>query len=172
MTEFLLFGVSVALSFVAWATVCRGYLWPHIRALELPEASRPILFLHVFRFVGAAFLIPGIVGPALSSGFAAPAAYGDLVAVCLAWLALALGRRPGSRVALWVFNVWGTADLLFAFYQGLIGVRIQPSSLGATYFIVTVYVPLLLCTHAILFVLLLRRLPPVVGSHPGRTGAA
>jgi len=37
----------------------------------------------------------------------------------LAWLALALGRCPGSRAALWAFNLWGTADLLFAFYQGI-----------------------------------------------------
>jgi hypothetical protein len=156
MTSLLLFGISVALSFVAWAAVCRSFLWPHIRSLPLHEAVRPILLLHVFRFVGAAFLIPGVVGPALSLAFAAPAAYGDLVAVGLAWLALMLGRRPIARLALWLFNVWGTLDLLFAFYQGLVGVGIQPSSLGAAYFIPTVLVPLLLCTHVIVFVLLLR----------------
>jgi hypothetical protein len=158
MTPLLLFGISVTLSFLAWAAVCRSFLWPRIRSLPLHEAVRPILLLHLFRFVGAAFLIPGVVGPGLSLAFAAPAAYGDLVAVGLAWLALALGRHPAARVALWVFNVWGTLDLLFAFYQGLVGAGIQPSSLGAAFFIPTVGVPLLLCTHVIVFVLLLR--PP------------
>jgi hypothetical protein len=167
----LLFGVSVAFSFIAWATVCLAYCWPRIRTLELPDAARPILFLHVFRFVGAAFLIPGVVGPSLSAAFAGPAAYGDLVAVCLAWIALALGRRPSSRMALWVFNVWGTLDLLFAFYQGLTG-RIQPGSFGAAYFIVTVYVPLLLCSHAMMFVLLLRRPPRATGSRAAGRSAA
>jgi hypothetical protein len=152
----LIFGLSVALSFGAWGTVCYRYLWPRIRDLSLYEGARPILFLHSFRFVGLAFLIPGVVGPALPQSFAVSAAYGDLVAVGLAWLALVLGRGPGARVALWLFNVWGTLDLLFAFYQGLVGVGVQPSSLGAAYFIPTLFVPLLLCTHAILFVLLLR----------------
>jgi hypothetical protein len=156
MNPLLLFGVSVALSFFAWAAVCRVLIWPRIRSLPLNEAARPILLLHLFRFVGAAFLIPGIVGPELPLAYAAPAAYGDLVAVGLAWLALASGSGPVSRPALWLFNVWGTLDLLFAFYQGLVGVGIQPSSLGAGYFIPTVLVPLLLCTHAMLFVLLLR----------------
>jgi hypothetical protein len=156
MTERLLFGISVVLGFLAWATVCRTYIWPHLRTRELHDAARPILFLHVFRFVGASFLIPGVVGPTLPQAYAVPATYGDLGAAGLAWLALALGHRPGSRAALWVFNVWGAADLLFAFYQG-IRLDIDPSEWGAAFLIVTVYVPLLLCTHAILFVLLLRR---------------
>lgn len=75
----------------------------------------------------------------------------------LAWLALALGRRPGSRAALWAFNLWGTADLLFAFYQGIIRLEIDAALFGAAVWIVMLFVPLLLCTHAVLFVLLLRR---------------
>ncbi|MGA7992270.1 MAG: hypothetical protein WCC53_12595 [Thermoanaerobaculia bacterium] len=157
MNELLLFGSSVALSLAAWAGICRLYLWPRVSGLPLPQAARPILFLHVFRFVGAAFLIPGVAGPTLPSGFSAPAATGDLGAVVLAWAALGAARGPAARPLLWVFNLWGTADLLFAFYQGLAGVGIRPSSLGATYFIPTVFVPLLLCTHVVLFVLLLRR---------------
>ena len=156
VSSLLIFGVSVVLSFGAWGTVCYRYLWPRIRDLSLYEAAQPILFLHLFRFVGLAFLIPGVVGPALPQSFAVPAAYGDLVAVGLAWLALVLGRGPGTTVALWLFNVWGSFDLLFAFYQGLFGARINPSALGAAYFIPTVLVPILLCTHAVLFVLLLR----------------
>jgi hypothetical protein len=156
MIERLLFGISVLFGFLAWGVVCRAYVWPQLRVRELHDAARPILFLHVFRFVGAAFLIPGVVGPDLPSAFAAPAAYGDLGAMGLAWLALALGRRAGSRVALWVFNLWGTMDLLFAFYQG-IRLDIPPSQWGTGFLILTVYVPLLLCTHAMLYVLLLRR---------------
>ena len=156
MTERLLSLAGVLLSFLAWATVCRVSVWPRVRNLALTDAARPILLLHVFRFVGATFLIPGIVGPDLPIAWAAPAAYGDLAAVGLAWIALALGRRPGSRAALWVFNVWGTVDLLFAFYQGTrLGIRF--GSYGAAIWIVMVLVPLLLCTHAVLFLLLLRR---------------
>jgi len=56
-----------------------------------------------------------------------------------------------------VFNVWGAVDLLVAFYQGLLGVRIDPGSLGAAFFIPTVVVPPLLVTHGLMFSLLLRK---------------
>ncbi len=56
----------------------------------------------------------------------------------------------------WLFNIWGFADLYFAVYQGVIGVGIVPGSLGALFFIPTVFVPLLLITHGLIFWLLLR----------------
>ena len=66
-----------------------------------------------------------------------------------------LRSAVGPAHAWWVFNVWGSADLLLAFYQG-VRVDLEPGSLGAAFFIVTVWVPLLLCTHTIVFMLLLR----------------
>ena len=91
----------------------------------------------------------------LPSAFAAPAAYGDLFAAILAVLAIwSLSARAWFAT---VFNVWGAADLLVAFYQGLLGVRIDPASLGAGYFIPTVVVPPLLVTHGLMFWLLLRK---------------
>ncbi len=62
MNELMLFGISVALSFLAWGTVCYSYIWPRLRVLPLAEAARPLLVLHLFRFVGASFLIPGVAG--------------------------------------------------------------------------------------------------------------
>jgi hypothetical protein len=45
---------------------------------------------------------------------------------------------------------------LNAIYQGQIGVRIGPESLGAAFYIPTVVVPALLVTHGLIFWLLLR----------------
>jgi hypothetical protein len=113
---------------------------------------------HTFRFVGLSFLVPGVVSPALPAAFARPAAYGDLVATILAVVAtLALSARSVFAIPIvWTLNVWGTSDLLYAIYQGQIGVRIGPGSLGAAFFIPTLVVPPLLVTHAKIFRLLLR----------------
>jgi len=55
-------------------------------------------------------------------------------------------------------NCWGTADLLYAFYQGnLTGIGDAPGQMGAAYFIPTLLVPLLLITHGLPFRLLLQR---------------
>jgi hypothetical protein len=151
----LYFFVSIFFALVAWGVFTKRYFWPNLRFLPRADALRPILILHSFRFEGLAFLVPGVVSPELPSGFAHAAAYGDLVAATLAVLSLGLLRRRGGTVIVWIFNVWGSADLLNAFYQanaaGLI-----PGQLGAMYFIPTVFVPLLLITHALAFLILLR----------------
>jgi hypothetical protein len=71
-------------------------------------------------------------------------------------------RAPAAIAAVWVFNVWGTADLLHAFYQGQIGIGIGPGTLGAAFYIPTVVVPPLLIIHGMIFWLLLRRQAQVV----------
>jgi hypothetical protein len=151
-----LFGTSVALGFVAWGIVAACYLWPALRNQPRARALRPLLLLHSFRFIGLAFLVPGVVSPDLPAAYARPAAYGDLMAAVLALLALAALPSRLGIVLVWAFNLWGTADLLTAFYQGVLGVGLEPGQLGAAYFIPTVVVPLLLITHGLMFRLLLR----------------
>ena len=150
------FAASVAFGLLAWGAVSLNYVWPRIRELPVHAAARPILHLHLFRYIGLAFIVPGVVGQGLPAGFASPAAYGDLVAMALAWIALMMGSHRHSRIAIWAFSLWGFADLLFAFYQGVIGIRIDTASLGAAWFIPTVTVPLLLWTHVLVFASLLR----------------
>jgi hypothetical protein len=146
------------MSFVAFGLVTKLYLWPWLRLLQRDNALVPLMLPHTFRFIGLSFLVPGVVSPALPSAFAAPAAYGDLVAAILAIAAIiALSRRAFLAISLvWLFNVWGTVDFLFAFYQGLFGVRFNASELGAAFFIPTAVVPPLLITHGLIFWLLLR----------------
>ena len=159
----LRFGISVLLGFVAWGLVTARHFWPLLRTVPGREAHRPILLLHAFRFIGLGFLVPGVVAPDLAADFARPAAYGDLTASLLALAALgALHTRLGL-VLLWAFNLWGTADLLFAFYQGQFGAPFDPGQLGAMYFVPTVLVPLLLITHGLAFRLLLRTQPGSAG---------
>jgi hypothetical protein len=151
----LWFFVSIAFSLIAWGIVTARYIWPELRLRQRAEALRPLLSLHSFRFIGLAFLVPGVVSPDLPSGFARSAAYGDIVAATLALLSLLLLSRAAGVVTVWIFNLWGTADLLNAFYQanhaGLVA-----GQLGATYFIPTVVVPLLLITHGLVFRILLQ----------------
>lgn len=150
-----LFGVSVLFGFIAWGVVTARYIWPALRQRPLADALRPLLLLHAFRFGGLAFLIPGVVSPDLPSAFARPAAYGDLATAILALLAFATLRSKLGIILVWIFNIVGSVDLLYAFYQGN-ATALKPGQLGAAYFIPNVYVPLLLITHAIIFRLLLK----------------
>ena len=155
MLQLALYGTVIAFSFIAWGLVVAWYLWPELRRQPRAEALRPLLLLHSFRFIGLAFLVPGVVSPDLPAAFARPAAYGDLIAAILALLALAALRSRLGLPLVWVFNLWGSADLLYAFYQGN-SVGLVPGQLGAAYFIVVVIVPLLFITHGLVFRLLLQ----------------
>jgi hypothetical protein len=155
MLSQLCFFVSIAFSFIAWGIVTARYIWPKLRLRQRAEALRPLLILHSFRFIGLAFLVPGVVSPDLPPAFAHSAAYGDIIAAILALLSmLSLSSAAGVAVV-WIFNLWGAADLLNAFYQanhaGLLA-----GQLGAAYFIPTLVVPLLLITHGLAFRILLR----------------
>jgi hypothetical protein len=151
------FFVSIGFSFIAWGMVAARYIWPALRQRSSAEALRPLLLLHTFRFVGLALLVPGIVAPDLPHAFAYSAAFGDLIAATLALLALMTLRAGAVGVVItWIFNVWGAADVLNGFFQanssGLV-----PGQLGATYFIPTLVVPLLLTTHVLAFRILLQQ---------------
>jgi hypothetical protein len=89
MTPEALFGLSILLSFAAYTAVARVYIWPWLRTMHREGALKVLVVPHLFRFVGLSFLVPGVVSPSLSSEFAVPAAYGDLGATLLAFMAMA-----------------------------------------------------------------------------------
>lgn len=146
------------MSFVSSVVFAKLYAWPRLRIIDRDHALLALVAPHMFlRFIGLSFLVPGVVSPSLPAGFAVPAAYGDFVAGILAVAAtVALSRRASWAIALvWLFNIWGAADLLFAIFQGL-RVQIDPGALGAAFFIPTAVVPPLLVTHVLIFRLLVR----------------
>lgn len=161
MLSQLCFFASIAFSLIVWGIVTARYIWPRLHLRNRSEALRPLFILHSFRFIGLAFLVPGVVSPELPAAFAHPAAYGDVVAAILALFSLlALPSRVGVVIA-WIFNLWGAADLVNAFYQaGSAG--LVPGQLGAAYFLPTLIVPLLLITHGVVFRILLQH----QGAHP------
>ena len=152
------FRISVALGLVAWIIFGAVYLWPRLRERPRADALRPLLVIHAFRFVGLAFLVPGVVAPDLPMVFARVTAYGDLAACILALLALATLRGPLGIGLAWIFNVWGTFDLFDACYQANTS-GLTPGQLGAAFFIPTFIVPMLLVTHFVAFRILLRADP-------------
>ncbi|HEV2222830.1 MAG TPA: hypothetical protein VGR84_07510 [Candidatus Acidoferrales bacterium] len=156
--QMIWFFVSIAFSLIAWGIVTARYIWPELRLRPRVEALRPLLTLHSFRFIGLAFLVPGVVSPDLPPAFAHSAAYGDIIAAILALLSLLLLPSAAGVAVAWIFSLWGSADILNAFYQanhaGLLA-----GQLGAAFFLPTLVVPLLLITHGLGFRILLQHQP-------------
>ena len=156
MPKDLILPLSVLMASTAFGLIAKWYVWPLVRWRPMATALVPLLLFHSFRFVGLAFLIPGVTSEPLDPRFANPAAYGDLVAALLALLGI-LALRRGWRTAIplvWVFNVEGTLDLLYAVMQGLR--YTEDGTFGATFFIPMVVVPALLVSHVLMFVMLVK----------------
>jgi hypothetical protein len=152
-----IFGISILMNVVAFGVAAWLFAWPRLRVMERERALSWLVAPHMSRFIGLSFLVTGVVSPTLPAAFAVPAAWGDFVAAVLAIIAsVALSKRASWAVpAVWVFNVWGTADLLYAFYTGPRS-QLEAGDLGASFFIVTFIVPALLVLHFLIFRLLVR----------------
>jgi hypothetical protein len=159
MSPAIVFQIHLVLGYVPWLLCFGAYVWPRLKAMNQIDAQRAIATLHSFRFFGLVFIVPGVVGSDLPSGFAVFAAYGDFATGLLAMLALLTVRM---RAVFWpfviAFNLLGAVDIIIDYNHGnQVGLPALAGELGATYVIPIVYVPLLMITHVAAFYLLARR---------------
>jgi hypothetical protein len=166
----LLYGAGLVLAPIVWAPVlaflAAFVLAPRFRAWALALNPRPLVFFHLIRVVGVAFLILHGQGR-LPSAFAVPAGVGDLVVAALApgVAFCADGRTPTRR---WFFLAWNIAGLADVLYAVLTAMRLRlrdPVEMAAiTGFplslVPTFVVPMILITHFILIAQLWGRRPP------------
>jgi len=163
MTPQNIFNLHLAMGYVPWLLWFIAYGWPRLGTMEAADAQRAIASLHAFRFLGLVFLVPGVVGAAIPHAFAAPAAYGDFATGVLAMAAMMTIRiRPLFWLLVVAFNLVGFLDILNAYYHGVMS-ALPAGELGAGYFIVIAYVPILMITHVAAFYLLLARQSRAVG---------
>jgi hypothetical protein len=149
--------VNLVLNTAIFYVAARLYLLPLVPRIRPQQILVPILLLHSMRHLGLMFLTRGATFPGLSSQFAYPAAFGDLITAVLAFAAIPLVLR-GSRLAMpavWIFNIFGTLDLLAAITFAAI--YNAPVAMGPAYWIPAFWVPMLLVTHYVTFVLLRHR---------------
>ena len=151
------FVLSVAGAFLTSAVVASIYVWPALRVMPRYEALRLLAAFNAFRFFGMNFMVAGFVSAELSPTFAAEVGWGDLIAASLALASIAaLSWRWSIAVpVVWAFNVWGTLDLLNAYYMGVTKIQ-DPGLFGAGIYIPALYVPLLLVSHVLVFMILVR----------------
>ena len=135
----------------------RLYLLPLVPRVRPQQILVPILLLHSMRHLGLMFLTRGATFPGMPPQFAYPAAFGDLLTGILAFAAIPFVLRSSglAKPAVWVFNIFGTLDLLAAITFATI--YNAPVTMGPAYWIPAFWVPLLLVTHYVTFVLLSRR---------------
>jgi hypothetical protein len=151
------FFISYAVAFLVFALIARWYAWPAIRDRAPVVALTPLLLYACLRVNGLMFVMPGLASPDLPRAFAVPTAYGDVTAAVLALAALAFLRtaNPLAIPMVWLFNVAGLLDLLWANIATFTA-NVDPVQLGASYYLAVINVPAMVVVHVMIFVYLLR----------------
>src|SRR5579863_6095162 len=152
------FFISYGIALLACGLIGKWYLWPAIAKRDPKAAFTPLLLYACLRVNGLMFLMPGLVSPNLPEAFARPTAYGDLTAAVLALAAIAALRfgSPLAIPAVWVFNIVGLSDLIYANIATFRD-QVDPASLGVAYYLAVVNVPAMIVVHILIFIYLLRR---------------
>ncbi len=140
------FGLQFLLSLLVFSLLAKWWVAPWLARHTRSEGLFWLTMPHVFRSIGVVFLVPGVLSQGLPSFLMSPTAYGGLITGVLALLALVSLRLrwKDAVVAVWIFNIVGTIDLLNI-------VRHAEANFGAVWYIPTLLVPLLLVTHVMIF---------------------
>ena len=138
---------------LAWL-IAKWYILPNVRRWNPKQILLPILLLEASRYVGMTFLASGVILKGMPEAFAYPAAYGDLVTSLLAFASLyaVVHGLRATRLLLWTLTIVGTIDLFGAIIMATISGA--PAYMGAAWWIPTLWVPLSLVGHYVIFVLL------------------
>ena len=156
--NFIYYFISYCVAYLVFGLIAKWYLWPAIKDRSPKIALTPLLLYACLRVNGLMFLMPGLVSPDLPRAFAVPTAYGDLTATLLALLAL-WPLRAGSALAvpmLWLFNVVGLLDLAYANISSVMD-HVDPTYLGASYYLAAINVPAMVVIHILIFAYLIKR---------------
>ena len=152
-----IFWIQILTSLVVISIVAAWYVWPLLRKWPRNSVLIAMLFVHVPRYVGMVLLVPHMVDANIPEGFRSSSAYGDLVEAALA-LASIFALRGNWRLALplvWVTNTWGFVDLLNGL-RGVIQLNVPRFDLGTTWYIYTFYAPVVVVSHMMIFLTLLK----------------
>lgn len=158
MNNVSIFWMQILLSCVVCILIVAWYIWPRLTNLPRNSALIPLLFVHVFRYLGMTLLVPGMVDARIPGEVLFNTAYGDLIAAALA-LAAIIALRGNWRfgvIMAWVFNIWGFVDLIGAL-RTVLQVNLPTFNLGPIWFIYTFYAPLVIVSHVLIFWVLLNK---------------
>lgn len=154
MDTLTIFLIQLVLSILIFTLLAKWVIYPWLETKNYTIALMILIAPHTLRHVGLTFLIPSVTAPDIPQFFAFTTAWGDFAAGILALIALfALKRHLKLAILLvWVFNLEGFIDLLYALSQA----EAVPS-LAGTWYIPTFIVPFLLVSHIMIFIWLIKK---------------
>jgi hypothetical protein len=144
-------------------SIILGFNWwikPRLANLSIHDALLPFVFLNAFRYLGLLFMAKEQFYDGFPSQFLTTVGLWDLATAILAIItSIALKSKWKFAIPLvWVFNIFGFADLITAFPQ-FFGLKLYDQNLGVIWLTFVTYGLAAFLSHIYIFIRLMRPNP-------------
>lgn len=151
MDSLVVLGVQCTLSMVVFFLVLKWYVIPKITKETKFDILAILLLVNVFRYLPLSLFMPGQVAANFPLYLKELIAHGDFLSGILALIALVLlkSKKKSAIPFTWIFSIVSVIDILvvmsLAMYE-----KVYELPLGANYFTVSVYVPMLIVIQVLI----------------------
>jgi hypothetical protein len=157
MSNDTIFGLQFGISLLVYSLVTAWFISPWLRARPARQAAIIVLIPQLVHHIGATTMVSSVVSPDMPSGFNVPVTIGDAIIMVLTLAAIyALKNKSAIAVPiLWLFTIVG---FVYHPYIGYLGKALQVSDrLGPHWYVGCFYIPVIIISHVLIFMILLRR---------------
>lgn len=158
MDHLVVLGIQCTFSILVFFLIARWYVIPKITRESKNSILAVLLLVNVFRYLPLSLFMPGQVSPGFPLHLKEIVAHGDFLSGVLALIALLL-LRSGKRSAYaftWLFSIVSIIDMVVVLTMAMAN-KVYDMALGANYFTVSVYVPMLMVIQVLILKILLSK---------------
>ena len=151
VSPLVLLVLQIVASFVALGLLAHTVVAPRLRRLPPDRALSALLWIHVPRYIPLALLAPGQIGPDVSLAAVRTIAWGDFASAVFATAAIVALYVRGLAGLRWVraFTLVSVLDIVVALTVGL-GSAVYEHPLGVAWYVLTLYVPAVCVSQAMI----------------------
>lgn len=159
MNALVVIGVQCTLSMVVFFLILKWYVIPKITAETKFDILAILLLVNVFRYLPLSLFMPGQVDADFPPYLKELIAHGDFLAGILAFVALLLlkSKKKSAVTFTWIFSMVSIIDIVVVMSLAM-SEKVYNLPLGANYFTVSVYVPMLIVIQGLILKILAHKM--------------
>ena len=159
MDSLVVLGVQCTFSLIVFFLILKWYLVPKITRETKFDVLALLLLVNSFRYLPLSLFMPGQVSDDFPPYLKEIVAYGDFLAGVLALIALILvkSNKKSALGFTWLFSIVSIIDMLVVLTLAMTE-KVYLLPLGANYFTVSVYVPMLIVIQVLILKILTHKM--------------
>ena len=158
MDPLVVLGVQCTFSMLVFFLIIKWYVIPKVTKETKFDILALLLLVNVFRYLPLSLFMPGQVSADFPLYLKEIVAHGDFLSGILALIALILikSKKKSAVTFTWLFSLVSIIDVVVVLTLAM-SEKVYQLPLGANYFTVSVYVPMLIVIQVVILKILLAK---------------